>query len=270
MAFLANRVMVAEGIDYADREAVGEAVRLAHDTVNLVLEHLSGGDLHAGVAFLERHYLQHLFRCGWGLLLDLRRRARAVADALGRAAAGGEAAFLDTPYREALAGCLRPRPRYFQGLDQPGEIRYRTFGAAADLELFRSLLDDLDALPALCERLLQQPLEELARLRPGDVDDFRLSAAFLTGFARLALGGGARLEPLALEELHRLREATAEPGTSRVRGELRARFLESAGERPGFLEFCLRRFEDEFLPIDPRFPPDPRFVTCLMIRAGTR
>ncbi|MGH7819595.1 MAG: DUF6178 family protein, partial [Candidatus Binatia bacterium] len=114
MAFLTNRVMIAEGVDYSDRESVAQAVRLAHDTVNLALEHLSGGERRRGAAVLEHHYIQHLFRLGWSLLIELRRQARGVTESLGIPPAAGSVGFLDTPYREALAGCLRPKPRFFE------------------------------------------------------------------------------------------------------------------------------------------------------------
>ena len=265
MAFLTNRVMVAEGVDYADRDSVTQAVRLAHDTVNLAVEDMSGGDLGRAVGVLERHYLQHLFRVGWGLLLDVRKRARRVVEALGIPASSGEIGFLDTPYREALSGFLRPKPRYFEGIDQAGEIRYRTLARRADLERAYALLEDIAGLPHLCTAFLGQPLDAIARLRPADADDFRLSAAILTGFAHFALGRSPSLQPLELSDLEALRFETLEPESFGVRPELRARFLEAASTHRRFAEFCVKRFEEEFLAVSPARPLDPRFLTCLMI-----
>lgn len=265
MAFLTNRVMVAEGVDYADRDSVAQAVRIAHDTVNLSLEELSGGDLRRAVTFLERHYLQHLFRVGSGLLLDLRKRARQVLEALGIPAPAGEVGFLDTPYREALAGFLRPKPRFFEGIDQPGEIRYRTLATRAHLERARAFVEDIGGLPDLCKAFLGQSFAEIARLRPADADDFRLSAAILTGFAHLALGRSPSLKPLGHYDLQELRAATLKPETRGIRPEIRSRFIEAAAGHRSFAEFCLRRFEEEFLAVSPTRPIDPRFLTCLMI-----
>jgi hypothetical protein len=266
MAFLTNRVMVAEGVNYGDRDSVTQAVCLAHDTVNLALEHLSDGDPGRGAAILQHHYLQHLFRVGWGLLLELRKRARQIADSLGVAAsASGEIRFLDTPYREALSGFQRPKPRFFCGLDQIGEIRYRTVSRVADLDRARALLEDVARLPALCEQWLGQRLTDVARLRPHDADDFRLSAAILTGFAHFALGRKPILLPVSRDGLEELRSATLDPATGGVRADVRERFLAGVGESRRFLEFCLQRFEEEFLAVSPELPFDPRFVTCLMI-----
>lgn len=266
MAFLANRLLVAEGVDHGDREAMAAVIRFAHDTVNLALEHLSRRDARRGAEIVEHHYLQHLFRVGWALLLDLRKRAKLVLESLGIAATpAGEVVFLDSPYREALAGFVRPKPKLFRGLTEPGEIGYRALGALADLERAAEVLDDLASLPDVCERLLDQPLTRVARLRPHDADDFRLSAALLTGLANRVLGRAASVQPLAASELGALRAATIDPGTTRLKPEVRSAAVEAAGSRSRYLDLSLRRFEEEFLAVSPDRPVDPRFVSCLMV-----
>ncbi len=270
LAYLVNRVLVADGVDFADRKRVAEKIRLAHDTVNLALESLSGVDTRAAVEVLEHRYIQHLFRVAWGILLGLRRSAKRAVARLGNDDAATEVAFLDTPYREALAGFLRAKPEYYEGVDRPGEIRYRPFTFLADLERAERLLADVGSLDEVCDRLLGQSPAQIARLRPRDADDFRISAALLTGFAHLALGQPASVEPLGPKELVELREATLDPATGGLLVEIRQRFLALAPRHGGFVEFSLRRFEEEFLAIASDRPLDPRFVTCLMIRISNR
>ena len=83
LAHLVNRVLVADGVDFADRDQVAEKIRVAHDTVNLALETLSGVETAQAVRILERHYVQHLFRVGWSILLDCRKSAKHVVETLG-------------------------------------------------------------------------------------------------------------------------------------------------------------------------------------------
>jgi uncharacterized protein DUF6178 len=265
LAFLANRVLIAEGADFANRDDVAEKIRMAHDTVNLALELISGRDVMRATAVLQRHYVQHLFRFAWGELFALRKSAKQVVQALGIPAPAGEVSFLDSPYREALAGLLRPKPRYFEGIDRPGEIRFRPFAGFADLERAKAMLEDMTSIPDLCRRLLGQSPSQIASLRPADADEFRLSAALLTGFSHFALGRAPSLEPLAPADLVELRRVSAEPGTENLAGTLRSRFLQAMAARGRFLEFSLRRFEEEFLSIPLGAELDPRFVTCLMI-----
>ncbi len=270
MAYLTNRVLVAEGVDFSDREQVAAAVRLTHDTVNLALERLAGADLDRGVAVVGQHHLQHLFQLGWGLLIGLRRRAKETVGRLGLSPEKGEIGFLDTPHREALSGLLRPRPRYFEGIDRPGETRFRTFGSLADVERASAIVADVAALPDLCERLVAQRLGEVAALRPRDADDFRVSAVLLTGFAHRVLDRPPSLQPLEPEDLAELRRRTLDPEAGRLSAAVRRRFLEDAGAGRSVFEFALRRFEEEFLAIAPDRPLDPRFVTCLMIATVPR
>jgi hypothetical protein len=270
LAYLVNRVLVAEGVDFADRDSVGRMIRVAHDTVNLALEVLSNLDVHAAIRLLERHYVQHLFRVAWHLLLNLRRSTKQAVEALGIASGTAEISFLDSPYREGLAGLLRPKPRYFEGLDRPGEIRHRSFATRADLERAGRLVVEVGALNGVCQQLLGQSAAQLAALRPSDADDFRLSAAILTGVAHLVLDEESSVEPLDREQLARLREATLDRASGGLRDDVRRRIVDSAPADAGFLSFALRRFEEEFLSIAPDRPIDARFVTCLMIRSERR
>ena len=265
MAYLTNRVMIAEGVDYTDRESVSDAVHVAHDTTNLALEYLSGGDRRRAAEVLERRYVQHLFRLGWGLLLGLRRRAKQIVDDLGGESAQRTVSFLDTPYREGLGGFLRPKPRFFAGIERPGDIGYRPLSSLTDLERAQTLLEEIGALPALARALLDQDLASVAALRPAEADDFRLSAVFLTAFAHLELGRRPSVQPLAARDLGRLRDLTREAATGRLRPEARDRLLAAAPPAASrFLDFCVTRFEEEFLAITDE-TIDPRFVACLML-----
>jgi hypothetical protein len=92
----------------------------------------------------------------------------------------------------------------------------------------------------------------------------------LTAFAHFALGHTPSVEPLGSDDLCELRRATRDPGTGKLRADVRSRLYAAHGGQRGFLDFSLRRFEDEFLSVSPDQPLDPRFVTCLMIRERGR
>jgi hypothetical protein len=266
LAYLVNHVLVAEGVDFADRDRVAENIRVAHDTVNLALESLSRSETTEAIRLLQHHYVQHLFRVAWDILLELRKSAKRAVEALGIGSPTGEIAFLDTPYREGLAGLLGMKPRFYEGIERPGEIRYRPFASLADLDRARALLADVASLAEVCPRLLGQSAAQLAALRPSDADDFRISAVLLTGFAHFVLGRSPSIEPLGEDDLTELRQATLDPETGRLRAAVRERFYEANPVPRGFVDFSLRRFEEEFLAVLPDRPIDPRFVTCLMIR----
>jgi len=266
LAFLVNRVLVADGVDFADREQVAAKIRMTHDTVNLAIESLSRKDVREASRLLERHYVQHLFAVAWSVLLGLRRAAKRAIEGIGFEASPRGVAFLDTPHREALDGFLAPKPRFFAGIDEPGEIRFRSFASLADIETAERLIRDVASLAEVCPALLGQTPTQLAALRSSNADDFRISAVLLTGFAHRVLGHAPAIEPLGARELAALREATRERSTGKLRADVRGEFLAAMPPGRGYLEFSLRRFEEEFLAIAADRPLDPRFVTCLMIR----
>ena len=264
MAFLTNRVMIAEGVDYGERDSVSEAIRLGHDTVNLALEHLSKGKREAAAARLTETHLQHLFRFGWSTLLDLHRQTRGIVDGLGETGTA-TLRFLDSPFREVLEGCLRKKPRYFEGLDTPGELSYRPFRSVAELARAREILELLEELPELSRARLGQDLADIVGLRPSGADEFRLSAVLLTALAHGILGEDASTRPIPLDSLPELRRRSIDEATGRLLEAVRARFFGKESPARPLLDTCVQRFEEEFLALAPDEPVDPRFLTCLMV-----
>ena len=90
------------------------------------------------------------------LTIDLRKRAEAVvAQARPRARThSARFGYLDSPYREALAGFLQRQPRFYGGLDRDGSVAMRDFRAMRDLHLGYAMLDQVDAMPELFKALL--------------------------------------------------------------------------------------------------------------------
>ena len=149
-----------------------------------------------------------------------------------------------------------------------GEIRFSSFGSLQVLETAERLVADAASLAVVCPAVVEQTPAQLAALRSPDADDFRISAVLLTGFARSVLDGVASIEPLGPKELSALRSATLDRATGGLRADVRDRFLGTLPPERGYIEFSLRRFEEEFLAIAADRPIDPRFVTCLMLRTA--
>src|SRR5262249_21981325 len=100
---LLNRVLVADRIDPADVDSVREATARARDTLSLALDRMTGGDLAAATALVERAPLVDLFRVGASLVAELAGRARAL----------DRAGVIDP----TLDPLLEPRPLFPRALD---------------------------------------------------------------------------------------------------------------------------------------------------------
>jgi hypothetical protein len=112
LAAAANAVLVADGVDVSDPEAVRAAARAARTLVELGLEAAAGGDAAAAAAALAATPVKALFQRGFGRLLDLGRRAERMLQTRPG---------WPPPLGEALRALCGRRPRYFPGLEAPRE-----------------------------------------------------------------------------------------------------------------------------------------------------
>ena len=278
MAIVTNQVLVARAVDFGDLEAVRLAVEMTHNYLNLGLEHLAGGDLKTAIEHLRATPLQLLFRLGVSLTIDLRTRAEAATRRFGLTpAAGREIPYLDSPYREGLAGFLERRPRFFGGLDRKGAVVWRDFSSMRDLHLGYAILEQLDAAPELFRALLGLDIAGPGFRAQIAGFDIRLSQILLTAMAHAAIDGSLKIEPLEASEIEPARAAMLTRGgrPARLSDEFRRRIDELMTARLGddlrkrsadFINSCLNLLEDDLGEIDPAQPIDPRFIRSLLIR----
>lgn len=277
MAMVSNQVLVARAVDFGDPEAVRVAIEMTHNYLNLGLENLAGGDLSSAIEHLRDTHLQLLFRLGLSLTIDLRKRAEAVIAKLGltpnRAA---EIPYLDSPFREALAGFMQPQPRFAEVLDREGAVAVRDFRAMRDLHLAYAVLERIEALPDLFKALLGLDIASAPFRANIAGHDIKLSQIMLTALAHHALDSRLTLAPIEPQRLAAARNAimTGEkPGRlnedfrEMVRYVLAARLDPTLQERAaGFVNSCLNMLEEDLAELDPTKPIDPRFIRSLLIR----
>jgi hypothetical protein len=277
MALVSNQVLVARAVDFGDPDAVREAVEMTHDYLNLALEHLAGGELALAIEHLRDTHLQLLFRLGVSLTLDLRKRAQEAVGRLGlEQHRTREIAYLDSPYREALAGILQRQPQFYGGLDGGGAVAMRGFRAIRDLHLGYAIIEQIEAARDLFKAILGLDIAAAAFRANVAGHEIRLSQILLTALAHYVLDGRLAVAPLDPQRLNAARDAIM---TSERPARLNERFRAAVatiserrlddGLRPraaAFIDSCLRMLEDEFAELDPKAPVDPRFIRSLLTR----
>jgi Family of unknown function (DUF6178) len=278
MALVSNQVLVARSVDFGDLEAVRVAVEMTHDYINLALEHLSGGDLAIAIEHLRDTHLQLLFRLGISLTIDLRKRAESIVAQFGFAAGRtSEIPYLDTPYREALAGILQRLPRFFDGLERPGTIELRDFRAMREIHLSYAMLDRLNAIPEMFKVLLGLDIASVAFRAQVAGHEIHLSQLLLTALTRDALDGKLALAPIEPRRLREVHGAVMTKGgrparlarsfRDRVEKALEHRLDEGLRLRSAdFVNSCLNILEEELAELDNSRPIDARFIRSLLIR----
>jgi hypothetical protein len=244
---------------------VQAATETVYRYLNLALEHLAGDDVEKAVRLLETRYLEHLFRAGFSLTLQLQRRARTIADS-------PVGPFLDGPFRALVRALLQTKPVVFEGLDDPEKAGERPFTGRRDLEKAAAWLDDLEtqeklfsgplaALPAAVAKL------DLAGCVPEDRDDVTLSDLFLTSLANRLLGGEFQPRPIPRRQLAALQPLVC--GDRKVHQALRdenRNWLDSLVPGAGsFGDYCLDVWQEEFCALTAD-ELDPRFFGGLIMR----
>jgi len=265
LTFLINKVMSAERVDVGESSQVRETTEEVYRYLNLALEHLSGGDLGTASALFDDCYLEHLFRLGFSLTLQLQRQAKKLA-------AGRIGPYLDSPLRAFLDALRQRRPRFYEGIEGEERAGERPFANVHDLVLAMNWLDRLAGQRRLFEERfpfdLPAPGElDLAGCAPDDPADLTLSDFFLTALANRLLGRAFVPRPVPQEELPALHARVCREG--KLDAELRretGHWLDSL--EPGaaaFGDWCLDLWEQELCAVSAD-DLDPRFVSGVIVR----
>lgn len=205
LMYLANTVLVADGVDPSDVDGVRDAIARMRAYLDLALTHLSGGDEARAAEILGTSALKHLFQVGFSLSLRLRFQAERLAVELGQPLEG-LAALLDAPEGPVVQALALRRPRVAVALDRamaagwPEKVEgalaaaetpgadtpagARAFASATDLEAVGRALDRADAAVHLAIH------SGLAVLPDPGPEAVPLSTRALTAAAVMRLKGG--------------------------------------------------------------------------------
>ncbi len=278
MAMVSNQVLMARAVDFGDLEAVRNAVEMTHHYLNLGLENLAGGELSAAVSHLRDTHLKLLFRLGVSLTIDLRKRADKTLAGLGFGAERTqEISYLDSPFREAIAGFAQRQPRFFAALDGTGSVEMRDFRTMRDLHVSYALLEQIDSARPLFRALFDIDIATAGFRAAVAAREVRLSQILLTAFARVALGNPFTPDPIDYADLTAMRDATMsyQNGSGRladsfhnlVSGLISERLDAATQARSvDFVNSCMNLFEEEFATLGAESEIDPRFVHSVLIR----
>jgi uncharacterized protein DUF6178 len=215
---LTNAVLVAERVEPGDLEQLREVLDRVRAYLELALAWNAdaGRVLEIGRQRLESHPVRTLFRAGYGITVELARRASKIEKSGAFAIRSGQTlALLPDADRAVLEALRLPRPLLSRVLDDAAKTadEPRPFRTMRDVELAKGALDDLEALAsfALEQQLSKRNAELSGALDPPEPMERDVDMLLVTMAAVSILGRGFHLEPLGAEDLATLCRLLAPP-----------------------------------------------------------
>jgi len=260
---LTNKVLVASQADIGNPEHIATALQETYANLEIALGFLCGNDLQRAEQILAAHYLEHLFRLGFSLLLRLQRRARILRKDVGE--------LLDAPFLRLVEGLAAHRPQLYRDLVEPGHDDLRPFRSYSEVVLAAAALEEVEKqrllfvehLPLLSEALVQLDLTGCNVAE----NDLTLSTLLLTSLANRMLGRDFSPVPLPVQDLPSLHAMISRDG--QLNNDLRRETLAWLDSLvPGsstFGAYCLGLWEDGICALDVE-ALDARFVSGLIVQ----
>ena len=271
MVSVANRVLVADGADAGELEQHRLALAKAAAYLGIALETRGAAEPEAVARVLGERSVVELFREGWSQAVKLQQRAMALI-------AGGwgidhpdPLRAIDPPLDERLRALIEKRPRYVEVSDENLSGERREFRNRAEIE-------ETGVAIEMAQRMGDLLFGQLGWAAGPADEPHRLSTLFLTTLARHTVDGDWATVPLppglVADFLRTVgsRRTAAPESAARALDRLVRALTETfqLGSRDvsivqSFGRFALERLADECGGLDPGVPPDPRFVSCLIL-----
>jgi len=285
LASLANKVLVADGLEVKNPEVLKHALRKASGFLTIGLESLSGRDVKRSADWMMRTWILLLFRLGYTHIHRLVRRATRLRDRSGFRWIDRYQCLADTPYEETLRGLFMTRPMFFDGVTESNWLGFREFNDLRDVHVTSDRLDAVEALSGIFQDLNLPPETIKDTCLEGGfgdlMDTVKWSKVLHTLWVQRTLTGRTAFTPLSLPEVTQFLRSSflSEPeGSSR---KLEPGYTQElihwvSGHVPDpdhTLREHLKRWilegtdqmEQELGALSPDLPPDPRAISCLCL-----
>jgi hypothetical protein len=268
---VANRLLVADGADAGEPEHHRAALGKAAAYLGIALERRGVSEPEAIASVLGEHAVVELFREGWSQAVRLQQRAIDLISGGWGIDHPNPLRAIDPPLDERLRALTDKRPRYVEVSEDNLSGQPREFQNRAEIE-------ETGVAIEMAQQMGDLLFGQLGWSTGPEDDPHRLSTLFLTTLARHAVEGSWTTAPLSqglvadfLRTVGSRRTAAPESAARALEKLVRALTetfqLESrdVSITLSFGRFALERLAGECGALDPGVPPDPRFVSCLIL-----
>ncbi|MFP4158842.1 MAG: DUF6178 family protein [Desulfobacterales bacterium] len=270
-AALCNRVIAADQQPIRGREELRQTVHKTSGFLSLGIQRLAGTEAtpepEQSAGLLKAYSLEDIFRTGWGLIVELKEKARKWKARSWFAKNSLSLSFWGERLVGYIGGLLLARPKYFDNYETG--VLYRDFESMADAADTASALEEAMGI----DRILSCVEPDTSRLP--DLHFLTHENLLLTMWARHRLGLEQKVESIPVETFRQFFSSLWSEG--RVRDSARSDFFSWLSTASGFTEDELGRqagraienlfskMEDEYGMVSEK-DLDPRFVHLFILK----
>lgn len=268
---VANGLLVADGADAGELDHHRIALGKAAAYIGIALETRGATDPQIVARLLSEHAVVELFREGWSQAVRLQQHAIELVSSGWSINHPNPLRAIDPPLDERLRALMDKRPHYVEVSADNLSGLQREFRN-------RGEIDETAVAIEMAQRLGHLLFSHLGWQAGPAEEPHRLSTLFLTTLARHAVEGSwettALPQGLVADFLRTVgsRRTAAPESADRALEKLVRALTETfqlvardVSITLSFGRFALERLAGECGALDPGVPPDPRFVSCLIL-----
>ena len=284
LAWIANKVIIVDNVVIDDIEQIKKSLDKMWGSLNIGLEYVSKGNLEIAKRLLEEHFLEDIFRVSQTVLKELRRFALSFTKS--KEFDPSILNYLDQPYQGFLKGIMVKKINEIK-LFQPDKIgtdrEYTIFRRMNEIKMARRYIEEAGYMAPLIEKMFGSVLSWINEVnKPGrnfDATFLTWSSLILTALSQWIYKKEFVFKALPKSAWKKVMEELIEEkeGMCFMREEIKRALFENFEKFArskwylekellhSFLNFVIKKFEDEFKYVDLKELPDPKYQTLILI-----
>ncbi len=274
LAWLSNKVIAADGIDFSSEEKVRRGIERARSFISIGLELLAERDLVRAREILKTSWLELIFRWGATRIVLLREDSLKIAHDYWKSSKENFLDFLDLPYNSIFQGLFRLVPEYYDPMLKEFD-GLRDFKSLEEIERAKLSVRQMTRIHQVLHKHLPDFFEKEAQYAVKTETELTLFSLAGTLFAGFVLKGKISFNPLDAADIKKFMAKAFTDGLRRtLQPEIKKAFTdkmvvkEDESAFRSFWPLLFDRIEEEFAALKSVDNLDPRYVSVVHMKPG--
>lgn len=203
LAWLSNKLIACEGIDFTSEEKVVHGIERARKGVSLGLEILSGGNIQTARDLILTHWLESIFRHAVWHLAEMRDRCRDIVHRYWNGNGPGLIDFLGLPYQKIIQPLLALYPCYYDPQEKKDEEQIRDFKSLHEIQQTSRAVAQIESIHQWLDQTFKHIFQDVEKAKEENENELTLGVLLATVFAAATVRKQISFKPLSLDEVEK-------------------------------------------------------------------